>query len=293
MSYTRKNWLEAKSLEPVLYDRGMYRVIAAATLLVCFTLLFLNGTDSVPSVATVAASESTDASLLQPLQIQVPVTAKAYAVIDMESGQVVTAANADTVYPIASITKLFTAAEALKHNPLPLTITAADVATHGRAGKLAAGDEYTTYELLYPLLLESSNDAAAAIERAYGVPAVAAVELADSSGLSVANQASAETLARSLQRLYDEVPHVFDISRIPQFISPKNGWVNNSPVRTLPGYQGGKHGYTDAARSTLAAVFTESALDDHALGYVILGSDDVAADVSALRTAVVAALSEA
>lgn len=219
--------------------------------------------------------------------VTLPVTAVAYSVIDIESGVVVLEHNADQLLPIASVTKLFTAATVdMLSSAAVITITAADVATEGRAGKLQVGQSYTARELLFPLLLESSNDAAAALERNLGEVTLAGQILADASGLSSANTASAAVLASELRNVYLNHPRVFDITRLRQYVGAYTGWVNNSPVHDLPGYQGGKHGYTEAASKTLAAVFAESSLHDRKFGYVILGSQDIKADTNALRAMV-------
>jgi D-alanyl-D-alanine carboxypeptidase len=220
-------------------------------------------------------------------EVSVPLTAKAYSVVDIETGTILLSHNADEVLPIASVTKLFTAAAlSATAYDTAVTITKADVGTEGRAGKLEIGQVYSAHELLFPLLLESSNDAAIAIERVTGPVTVAGNTLADTAGLSSKNKLSAATLAREVQQLYHAQPHIFDITTLPQAVGSYTGWVNNSPVADLPGYRGGKHGYTEAAGKTLAAVFSEPALRGRELGYVILGSEDIKADAAALRLAV-------
>jgi serine-type D-Ala-D-Ala carboxypeptidase (penicillin-binding protein 5/6) len=237
--------------------------------------------DSAPTVVVEKTPE------LVVTETPVSVSAKAYAVIDIETGEVLFAQNADEVLPIASITKLFTAA-ALPPTAYDaeIVVTAADIATEGRAGKLEAGEVYSAYTLLFPLLLESSNDAAVALERITAVPTVASMAIADTSGLSSGNRASARVLVTQIRSLYQTHPHIFDITKLKQFIGPYTGWVNNSPVAASPEYRGGKHGYTEAAGRTLAAVFAEPTIHDRELGYVILGSSDIQADTFALRAAV-------
>ncbi|MCA9354759.1 MAG: serine hydrolase, partial [Candidatus Kaiserbacteria bacterium] len=215
-----------------------------------------------------------------------PVTAKAYGVFDVESGELLLAHNEEAELPVASVTKLFTAAAALRAADTPLTITAADVATEGRAGKLHAGDEYSVHELLFPLLLESSNDAATALERVVGPVVVAGREFGDAAGLSSRNIASVHSLVTEVRSLYLTEPHIFDITKLSQKVGEYTGWINNSPVRDLPGYQGGKHGYTEAAGRTLTAIFKEDSLGGHELGYIILGSTDIKRDLIALRQVV-------
>lgn len=235
---------------------------------------------------TQAALQSFAAEPVVRLEFEPILSAKAYAVIDIDTGEIIASNNANTVLPIASVTKLFTAASALKASQLDeeVEVTAADVASEGRAGKLAAGQTYTLRELLFPLLLESSNDAAAVFERLLPLDLFVGVSLADASGLSAQNTATAEGLALAVKDLYQHQSQLFDITSLTQYISKETGWINNSPVRDLPGYLGGKHGYTEASNRTLVAIFSEPELANRELGYVILGSENVRADLLVLRS---------
>ncbi|MCA9360841.1 D-alanyl-D-alanine carboxypeptidase [Candidatus Nomurabacteria bacterium] len=212
--------------------------------------------------------------------------ANAYGVFDVETGEILFGKNIDEELPIASVTKLFTASAVLDSDKIEdeITITFNDVATEGRAGKLVPGQIYKIRDLIFPLLLESSNDAAAALERNIGQIPFGDKVLADASGLSDKNIATVDELAHEVSRVYKDAPYVFDVTKLKQSIGDQTGWMNNSPVRDLPGYMGGKHGYTEAANRTLVAVFTEVSLSDKELGYVILGSDNIRADVEKLRS---------
>lgn len=225
--------------------------------------------------------------------------ARSYVVFDAVTGAVLAEHDGDTPYPIASVTKL--PAAALAEVVLPLeattTLTWSDVEAEGRAGKLEPSQQYTYRELLFPLLLESSNDAAAVYEREYeNILLTAMNEMAtsygasrthfsDVSGLSSENVASARDLALITTRLYAEHPYIFDITTLSQYIGPYTGWVNNNPVAAEPGYLGGKHGYTEAAGRTIVALFDEPFVAGRRqVGYVVLGSQDLKADVTELRT---------
>lgn len=224
---------------------------------------------------------------------------RSYVVFDVATGAVLAESDADTPYPIASVTKL--PAAAIVESILPLeattTLTWSDVEAEGRAGKLKPAQQYTYRELLFPLLLESSNDAAAVYEREYEnvllnamnemVDAYGATStsFSDASGLSDANVSSARDLALITTHLYAEHPFVFDITTLSQYIGPYTGWVNNNPVAAEPGYLGGKHGYTEAAGRTIVALFDEPfVVGRRQMGYVILGSNDLKADMDTLRT---------
>lgn len=229
---------------------------------------------------------------------QADISAKAYLVFDMETGTEITSFNSTEVLPIASVTKLFTAAVYRKTADMQGTTTIAwsDINTEGRAGKLQAFQAYNNHELLYPLLLESSNDAAVAMLRSHETlladmndyastsKAVYTV-FADTSGLSERNVSNAYELFILARKVYLEQPHLFDIAQLKQYIGTYTGWMNNSPLVNEKGYKGGKHGFTYEANRTGVFVFEETLNNEQKrlFGYVVLGSDDLLADISVLR----------
>jgi len=224
--------------------------------------------------------------------------ASAYIIFDVETGLVLAEHDSGTPYPIASVTKLFTAAAILESfNPeSTTTITWRDVAGEGESGNLKSQQVYTYRELLFPLLLTSSNDAADALLRATDNTLLAVMQsvasssgakttqLVDASGLSAKNVASASDLMRFARAVGEKYPFVFDVSRLPHYIGEYTGWQNNNPVADEDDYQGGKHGYTPAAGRTLVGEFSESFTGGKlTIGYVILGSDNLATDTEVLR----------
>lgn len=225
------------------------------------------------------------------------VSAKAYAIFDAETGKIIVADNSDTVLPIASVTKLMTAAAVMKNLELKktVTVTFADHEAYGRAGRLEIGDVYTNHELLFPLLLESSNDAAAVYERETAGEIVVQMnalasdlgatqtKLFDASGLSDRNVSTANDLVKIITALRKEESHIFDISRLSKRAGEHIGWTNNNPV-WQEGYMGGKHGFTEAANKTLVALFKENLNgEERIVGYVLLGSEDLVSDTKVLR----------
>jgi D-alanyl-D-alanine carboxypeptidase len=226
------------------------------------------------------------------------ISAPAYLVFDLENGEVLASKESEEVMPIASVTKLATAVAAVNTLDLEkeVKVTYSDLMADGRAGKLEAGDSYLLRELLFPLLLESSNDAAALFERVTedkiidemnslaSLLGMTDTVFADASGLSDNNVSTAEDLSLLLSYIGANEPYVFDITALKQYIGPHTGWANNSPVIDS-GYIGGKHGYTYAANRTLAVVFEEDfGATKRPMGYVILGSEDLASDTEMLRS---------
>jgi len=229
---------------------------------------------------------------------QPAVSAQAWLIFDPSTGAVFDGKNINSVLPIASLVKLMTALAYVESSDLNATYTIAysDVITEGRAGKLQAGEVYTGRELLYPLLLESSNDAAATLLRhqenllAEMNQTAKDIDLvdtyfADPAGLSAQNVSTAHDIGKLLSHLYLEKPHILDISRLPVFYSESNGWINNNPYITDHSYLGGKHGFIYEANRTAGVLFTESMPNNkiYTFGYVLLGSDDLVADMKVLR----------
>jgi D-alanyl-D-alanine carboxypeptidase len=201
---------------------------------------------------------------------------------------------------MASVVKLLTAQAVLAQSDVHtarIVVSATDVATEGRAGGLIAGEKYSPHELLFPLLLTSSNDAGVALARQYptlvtdmqqfvGRTDATATTIADTTGLSVENMTTAADLSRIAIALYTQIPHVFDITRLTQQLSVyDNGWRNNIPFKSLPGYQGGKQGFLYESRQTGVALFTVGDTPRTTIAIAILGSDAVAEDMARLQAA--------
>ena len=103
---------------------------------------------------------------------ELKVNSNRYIVTDAETGEVYAQRNADERVAIGSLTKIFTAIEAIEIAPLDTVITTTeddlkDPANNSIMG-FDAGEELTLEELLYGLMLPSGNDAAHAIARGLG-----------------------------------------------------------------------------------------------------------------------------
>jgi D-alanyl-D-alanine carboxypeptidase (penicillin-binding protein 5/6) len=90
------------------------------------------------------------------------IDARAWALIDGRSGEVLAAKAADERLPIASTTKLMTAYVALKELPLRRRVSAAPymALTAESLLGLRPGEQISVRDLLYGLILRSGNDAA-------------------------------------------------------------------------------------------------------------------------------------
>lgn len=95
----------------------------------------------------------------------VSTSAAAAVLYEAESGRVLYAENGGAPLPMASTTKIMTAAVALEYGDMKAetVITRDAVNVEGSSVYLTEGERFTQEELLYALLLESGNDAAVAL----------------------------------------------------------------------------------------------------------------------------------
>ena len=115
--------------------------------------------------ATPSSGEKEVQSPLLPLCQVGDVSAKSAILMDADSGQVLYQKNADERLPMASTTKIMTALCAVELAGLDkvIRVDARAVGIEGSSIYLQKGEQLTLLQLLYALLLQSANDAAAAI----------------------------------------------------------------------------------------------------------------------------------
>ncbi len=218
-----------------------------------------------------------------------------WGIFNPETGKVFAGNNLEEKKPIASITKLFTA-EVVLQSPIKdevFSITHADINTEGRAGKLIYGEQVTPYELLFPLLIESSNDAAEAIRRHLGETysehihelqeslSLSNTEIYDASGLNPENQSTVSDLSVFFAYMKRTNPHILDITQLKTYMSEDTGYVNNNPARSLSTFTGGKNGFIPEAGRTFLGTFRLPHSDTE-VGVVLLGSEDLLVDIQSL-----------
>ncbi|MDP2629203.1 MAG: serine hydrolase [Candidatus Harrisonbacteria bacterium] len=182
-------------------------------------------------------------------------------------------------WPMASITKLMTAAIALEAigSDTVITISAEAVANEGAAGAFNPSEQFSVSDLVKTLMMVSSNDAAAALAEHMGRDAfVLAMEekardigmsntqFVDPSGLSYLNQSTVSDLEKLFAYIYDEHPEIFAFSR--EKISPITELVSATQrelasiieIGSQPDFIGGKTGYIDEAGGNFLALFQGS-----------------------------------
>ncbi len=188
-------------------------------------------------------------------------SARAYLLADMETGDVLLSKNENEKYPIASITKLFTA------------ITASDMRKKDSEIKAPNYEYYKLGDLYYPLLLRSDNSVANRIATHFGFNSflkkmndfvvsngMESTHFTDVSGLSFKNVSTAKDLYILAKYLFDRERFILDITKENKMtITGVNGvkWdmINQNKLAGDPYFLGGKLGYTDEAEQTALSIF--------------------------------------
>ncbi|MEK9158343.1 MAG: serine hydrolase [Patescibacteria group bacterium] len=223
------------------------------------------------------------------------ISAEAYLVGNLETGEIYTQHNQSKVFPIASISKLFSALVAINLMPQDqkITINQQMLDAYGDAGQLILGEIFTVAELLQPLLVESSNDAAEALAQSSGYDifigkmnsfakelGLQSTSFKDSSGLNPGNISNANDLFILSRYLYLNERRILEISRqVRVEIASSTGHstkalVSNNPFPGDPNFIGGKTGRTDEARESMVSMFNYRVGDKvHPIVIIVLRSD--------------------
>ncbi len=199
------------------------------------------------------------------------VSASSYLVGDLNTGEVILAKNQEEKLPIASVSKLMTAlvAKEIAKEGDTAQVSKQALATEGANGGLRAGEKIKVTDLVYPLLLESSNDAAEIIAEYFGRDVfmkkmnqeaqnlkMSVTSYEDPSGLSPNNKSTVSDIFKLVGYINKQKPEIISITKARSFSQRKHSWSNISQFLRKDGYLGGKSGYTDEAKQTVVSIFS-------------------------------------
>lgn len=222
--------------------------------------------------------------------------AQAYLVGDLNTGEIILSKNQNQKLPIASVSKLMTALvskDMNKPNDLALA-TGNALKTLGKNGNFRIGEKIKTSELLYPLLLESSNDAAEILAQHFGrsnfIKAMnthaknlnmTSTSFEDPSGLSANNKSTPVDLFRLVGYIRQSANDLLKITDQRSYSTKKHSWSNISQFLHQSEYIGGKSGYTSLAKQTVVSVFNLplGKTGTRPIAITLLGSPDRNRDV--------------
>ena len=309
-----KNWPK------FLFRTGFLRKLSGRGLLILIILaiyiLTLIGQENIETdnrqVLGVSAANGQIGSVPQSLEQEklpelgeLPISAKAALVYNLDAEAVVFGKNAQGRLGIASLTKLTTAILVSRNLSPDKVITVSANAIQELPQPvigLQSGERIRVSALVEAMLVASANDAAQVLAEAVseqsGRAAAAAMnELATELGLrqtSYANAVGFDSL-QAYSSAYDVLRVVFEIRRTPWlrnllsesggFVSSENGKLKHYFKTTnkllSTGYvTGGKTGYTEGARGNLV-VFAKNSFGDE-LVVMVLGSENRERDISLL-----------
>lgn len=220
------------------------------------------------------------------------VKAAAALVADIINGEKFFELHPEKRWPIASISKLISAAVVSKNFPMheSITMTQEDFFSGLLENGLKGGDKYSIKDLLEAMLIKSSNNAAEALARFIGRNQFVAAmnklatewdleetHLDDPTGLSSANQSTIWDLFLIAKKTYEGHIEIFritqkELSIITELNSQKKVIINNINLFAGKDYfLGGKTGYTDEAGGNLLSVFSYK---DKPVVIIVLGTDN-------------------
>ena len=248
---------------------------------------------------------ATSTTAVKPTVVVTPkadqISATAYLIGNVKTGKVYLSSNQNKVLPVASMSKLMTAIVATNRfsTSTIIEITPADASVATDTSAIHSGESFTFKEILYPLLLNSSNIAAEAISRSLvdasstisttttrlafmetmsntawevGMPGA---YFADPSGLDPANRASAKDVFALARYIYKYRPDIFDITKIPHAevatTTDHDAHMFNSthPFVNDPRFLGGKTGRTLEAGETMMTILN---IDEEPIVFIVLHS---------------------
>ena len=204
------------------------------------------------------------------------ISAESYLVADLDSGFVFAERNSQKQFPIASVTKLMAATVVAENVDLRKSILVREemLEPYGSTEGLEAGKRFSVVELFYPLLIESSNDAAEILsfflgktetvklmnEKAKAI-LMEQTNFTDSSGFDLENVSTTRDLFYLARYILNNRLPIFEIGRGKKVQSfgeiqfkaeelwNKNIFINDST------FFGGKTGFLPEAGQTALFVF--------------------------------------
>ncbi len=198
------------------------------------------------------------------------ISADAYIVGDLDTGEIIMSKNQDKKMPLASVSKLMTALVTKKIAKDADVAKASKnaLATYGENGNFKLGEKIKVNELLYPLLMESSNDAAEILAEHFDRDSfiskmnleanrlkMSGTSFKDPSGLSSDNVSTAADMFKLVGYLKDQIPEVLKITQQKSYKNKAHTWYSTNQFLSDMSYIGGKSGYTDPAKQTVISTF--------------------------------------
>jgi len=229
------------------------------------------------------------------------ISTQSYLVADLDSGYVFSQKNYQKQLPIASLTKLMTAVVVAENVDLRKSILVREEMLNGYGSTkgLESDKRFSVVELFYPLLIESSNDAAEVLsyflgrERTINLMNEKAEAILmeqtgffDTSGFNPKNVSTARDLFYLARYIFNNRFPILKITKGKEVQSfgeidfdIKDLWNKNIFI-TDTTFVGGKTGFTRASKNTGLFIFrlTSEDNEDRNLVIILLGAGNIKRD---------------
>ena len=232
-------------------------------------------------------------------------SSQSWLVADLDSYHILNGENTQEVLPIASLSKLMTALVVVEERDLRRSILVKEemLNAYGSTKGLLAGERYNLVELLHPLLIQSSNDAAEILSRFLGRKKT--LELMnekakaigmentfynDPSGLSEKNVSTAQDLFYLGRYIFNVRPPLLKITKgeiIETFGKVSFKDLHNKNIfPESSDFLGGKTGFILESKNTGMFIFQLPLSDGSSRNIImiLLKSDNLKGDVEKILT---------
>ncbi len=227
------------------------------------------------------------------------IQAKASAVFDINGEKFLYQKNIKEKLPIASLTKTMTALVVLENLTLDsiVNISKKAVITEGKNGHLSVGEKLSVRNLLYIMLIESSNDAATALADSFDLASqnnfvalmnkkakeigMESTYFADSTGISKWNHSTISDLIKLTKYSFSNKPLIWQILSIKEIeLYSQEEKIKHHLITTnkllsdIPQIIAGKTGFTEEAGGCMLTMVKNPDKPGEYLIIIILGSED-------------------
>jgi len=197
-------------------------------------------------------------------------SAKSFLVADLVTGEIIKESQDVSVYPLASVSKLMTGVVVAENmDPKSVAIVSkSSYNTFGTEGELLLGESIRVSDLMYPLLMESSNDGAEVLADSYGHDRFMSemnrkaralgmndTYYNDPSGLDPKNVSTVDDQFKLAKYIFEKDPVIFDLTRVRQFEILNHRWYSKNAMLNLDSFLGGKNGFIDESKQTSTCLF--------------------------------------
>ena len=230
-----------------------------------------------------------------------PLSAKNYVAVDLQNNFVFLEHDTKEQKPLSLFTKLVTALVATEYLNIEKEIKITDamvVETH--TPRVLVGKSYSVFQLLFPLLMESSNESASALSSTIGQARLVSLmndkarsigmtsaQFVDATGIDKGNTGTVEDVFHLARYLYDYRKFILGLTNNVvdngAYGSPHWNDLEGNLFKNDPGYVGGIAGFSLDNKQMALAVFD---VNFHGvmrpIAFVALDSDDIPRDIRAM-----------